>query len=44
MMRRTITLVACLVVGLVVLAGCGISTDRVPRDVDPEKHEELNTP
>lgn len=44
MMRRTISLVACLIVGVVVLAGCGISADRVPRDVDPEKHEELNTP
>jgi hypothetical protein len=28
----------------VVLSSCGIPDDRVPRDIDPQKQEELNNP
>ena len=43
-MKRLIAALACLLVGITALAGCGISADRVPRDIDPQQHEELNKP
>ena len=37
------TLIATLVAALL-LSACGIAEDRVPRDIDPQKQEELNNP
>ena len=39
----TTSLVA-IVVAAILLAACGIAEDRVPRDIDPQKQEELNNP
>jgi len=32
------------ILAAVVLSACGIAEDRVPRDIDPQKQEELNNP
>ena len=37
------TMITTLVAALL-LSACGIAEDRVPRDIDPQKQEELNNP
>jgi hypothetical protein len=45
MTRKTsVTLLVSFVVTAIVLSSCGIPNDRVPRDIDPQKQEELNNP
>lgn len=38
------TSVLAIIIAAVVLSACGIAKDRVPRDIDPQKQEELNNP
>jgi len=42
--KSTTTSVLAIILAAVVLSACGIAEDRVPRDIDPQKQEELNNP
>lgn len=42
--RLAVASIIALVVTSLVLSSCGIRADRYPREVDPQKQEELNTP
>ena len=42
--RRTSSSLVAILVAALLLAACGITADRVPRDIDPQKQQELNNP
>ena len=42
--KSTTASILALFLAAVVLSACGIAEDRVPRDIDPQKQEELNNP
>jgi hypothetical protein len=42
--KSTTTSILTIILAAVVLSACGIAEDRVPRDIDPQKQEELNNP
>ena len=42
--KSTTTSIIAIIAAALLLAACGIAMDRVPRDIDPQKQEELNNP